>query len=559
LSKRLVTLCTILLFGMAIAITAFIALRLSGSIIIFANPAPSVIPSLREWQGSSGSFTMSSASRIIVDPSYALQLQETALVFQNDLLEVTGDTLPVITSISPRPGDFFLSLRNSDPVIGNEGYLFKVGDSVVISANTSTGVFYGTRTALQILLQDPTRTHIAEGTARDYPKYRERGFMLDVGRKFFSLRFLEDYVKFMAWYKMNDFHLHLNDNEIDAGKSPDWTHKYAAFRLYSERFKGLAAKDGYYTKRDISELQTIAKAYNVTITPEIDAPAHALAFTQYRPDLASPNSSKEFLDLENPNTYTFLNAIWDEFLPWFDSKQVDIGVDEYAIEDADRYREFINRYDAYLRHKGKTVRMWGSLSKMKSSIKVNTDIVLDVWDNLWANPVDMAKQGFHIINTNDKLLYIVPKAGYFHDYLDTKLLYEQWEPSIFDLSNQSLNLNPGDPHLLGGMFAEWNDKLGNVVSDADVHARVKPAMQTLGEKMWSGTTTGTTFEQFQQLAMIIGDAPGTHLPQTSPITKRGILNSRKVGISTGTFLFILVEPKKRSRFTKEGIPCWTKY
>jgi len=559
LSKRLVTLCTILLFGMAIVITAFIASRLSGPVIIFANPAPSVIPSLREWQGSSGSFTMSSASRIIVDPSYALQLQETALVFQNDLLEVTGDTLPVITSISPRPGDFFLSLRNSDPVIGNEGYLFKVGDSVVITASTSTGVFYGTRTALQILLQDPTRTHIAEGTARDYPAYRERGFMLDVGRKFFSLRFLEDYVKFMAWYKMNDFHLHLNDNEIDAGKSPDWTHKYAAFRLYSERFKGLAAKDGYYTKRDISELQTIAKAYNVTITPEIDAPAHALAFTQYRPDLASPNSSKEFLDLENPNTYTFLNAIWDEFLPWFDSTQVDIGVDEYAIEDADRYREFINRYDAYLRHKGKTVRMWGSLSKMKSSIKVNTDIVLDVWDNLWANPVDMAKQGFHIINTNDKLLYIVPKAGYFHDYLDTKLLYEQWEPSIFDLSNQSLNLNPGDPHLLGGMFAEWNDKLGNVVSDADVHARVKPAMQTLGEKMWSGTTTGTTFEQFQQLAMIIGDAPGTHLPQTSPITKRGIPNSRKVGISTGTFLFILVEPKKRSRFTKEGIPCWTKY
>ncbi len=559
MSKRLVTLCTILLFGMAIAITAFIALRLSGSIIIFANPAPSVIPSLREWQGSSGSFTMSSASRIIVDPSYALQLKETALVFQNDLLEVTGDTLPVITSISSRPGDFFLSLRNSDPVIGNEGYLFKVGDSVVITANTSTGVFYGTRTALQILLQDPTRTHIAEGTARDYPMYRERGFMLDVGRKFFSLRFLEDYVKFMAWYKMNNFHLHLNDNEIDAGKSPDWMHKYAAFRLYSERFKGLAAKDGYYTKQDISELQTIAKEYAITITPEIDAPAHALAFTQYRPDLASPNSSKEFLDLENPNTYTFLNAIWDEFLPWFDSTQVDIGVDEYAIKDADRYREFINRYDAYLRHKGKTVRMWGGLSKMKSSIKVNTDIVIDVWDNLWANPVDMAKQGFQIINTNDKLLYIVPKAGYFHDYLDTKLLYEQWEPSIFDLSNQSLNLNPGDPRLLGGMFAEWNDKLGNVVSDADVHARVKPAMQTLGEKMWSGTTTGTTFEQFQQLAMIIGDAPGTHLPQTSPITKRGILNSRKVGISTGTFLFILVEPKKRSRFTKEGIPCWTKY
>ena len=337
--------------------------------------------------------------------------------------------------------------------------------------------------------------------------------MLDVGRKFFSISFLEDYVKFMAWYKMNDFHLHLNDNEVDAGKSPDWMHKYAAFRLNSPRFKGLAARDGSYTQQDMRELQDIAKQYAVTITPEIDAPAHDLAFTQYRPDLASKNDSKEFLDLNNPKTYTFLNAIWDEFLPWFDSTQVDIGADEYSPGDAARYRQFINRYDAYLRQKGKTVRIWGSLSEMKSSITVDTDLVIDDWDNQWANPVDMVQQGFHIVNANDRLLYIVPKAGYFNDSLDTRLLYEQWEPYIFDFSNQSLNLKPGDQHLVGGMFAEWNDKLGSVISDADVHARVRPAMQVLSQKMWSATT-GMPYEQFQQLASKIGEAPGTHLPQT---------------------------------------------
>src|SRR5260370_41274400 len=64
------------------------------------------------------------------------------------------------------------------------------------------------------------------------------------------------------------------------------------------------------------------------------------------------------------------------------------------------------------------------------------------------------------------------------------------------------------------MFAEWNDKLGSVVSDADVYERVKPAMQTLGDKMWSGTTAGMPYEQFQQLAQRIGEAPGTHLLQT---------------------------------------------
>jgi len=492
--------------------TFLFPLHITFPTILFANAAPEVIPGLREWQGSSGSFMIDSASRITVDPASATQLQDTAHVFQSDLFSVTGSSLPVVTTSSPTIGDFYLTLKNSDMGIGKEGYLLKVGDSVVINANTSTGVFYGTRTILQILIQDPAKTHIVRGTARDYPRYQERGFMLDVGRKFFSLKFLEDYVKFMAWYKMNNFHLHLNDNEIDGGKSPDWKHKYAAFRLASPRFKGLAARDGSYTEQDMRELQTIAKQYAVTITPEIDAPAHDLAFILYRPDLASKTDSKELLDLANPKTYTFLNSIWDEFLPWFDSPQVDIGADEYTTSNANQYRQFINTYDAYLKNKGKSVRMWGTLSWVTGSVTVNNDIVTDVWDNRWANPLDTVQQGFQVINANDDLLYIVPKAGYFHDFLDTKLLYEQWEPNIFSFYQPNLDLSPNDPHLLGAMFAEWNDKLGKVVSDADVDARVKPAMQVLSDKMWSEPTTDLIYAEFQQLASIIGDAPGTHLP-----------------------------------------------
>lgn len=476
------------------------------------NPAPRVIPSLREWQGGSGFFTLSSVSRIAVDPAFTAQLENTAQVFQNDLFAVTGHTLTVVSTASPAVGDFFLTLNTSDPGIGNEGYLFQVDDTVVIRAHTATGVFYGTRTALQILLQDPTKTHIPKGIARDYPQYAERGFMLDVGRKFFSISSLEDYVKFMAWYKMNDFHLHFNDNEPGGGDSPDWMHKYAAFRLNSDRFPGLAARDGSYSRQDIRELQDVARAYAVTITPEIDAPAHDLAFTQYRPDLACPNASKEFLDLNNPNTYTFMDAIWNEFLPWFDSKQVDIGADEYSPMYADQYRQFINFYDAYLSSKGKTIRMWGSLTEMPGNVKVDTNIVIDDWNNGWANPRDMLHQGYAIINANDDLLYIVPKAGYYHDYLNTQMLYEHWEPYIFSFSDPGLNLQSGDPRLLGGMFSEWNDKLGSVISDADVYARVKPAMQTLSQKLWSDAAAGMSYDQFLQLAQVIGEAPDTHLP-----------------------------------------------
>jgi hexosaminidase len=73
-----------------------------------------------------------------------------------------------------------------------------------------------------------------------------------------------------------------------------------------------------------------------------------------------------------------------------------------------------------------------------------------------------------------------------------------------------MNLRANDPHIEGAMFAEWNDKLGSVVSDADVYVRVKPATQTIGEKLWSGPAQDITYDQFEQLADQIGDAPGIY-------------------------------------------------
>lgn len=510
--RKAVAFYVLVLLIVLLVLTNVARLRLADMASYVVSTSPVVIPGLREWQGQDGTFVITSTSRIAVDPASVRQLTSTPTIFQSDLQAITRRKLPIVATSAPTAGDFFLTMSNADQSLGKEGYQLKVGGHVTISAPTRTGVFYGTRTILQMLLQDPSQVQIPKGTARDYPTYAERGFMLDVGRKFFSLSTLEDYIRLMSWYKMNDFQLHFNDNELGGGDSPDWMHKYAAFRLNSDRFKGLAAPDGSYTRQDIQQLEAVAKEYAVTITPEIDAPAHDLALTQYRPALASPQYSKEMLDLNNPDTFTFLNSLWDEFLPWFNAPQINIGADEYAPNAADQYRQFVNTYAAYLESKGKTVRMWGSLSKMSSNIKIDPRVVIEDWNNRWANPVDMANQGFHIINANDNLLYIVPKAGYYHDYLDTKLLFEKWEPYIFDLSNPALNLSPSDPHLLGGTFAEWNDKLGTVVSNTDVYNRVEPAMQTVGYKLWSGSTLGLPYDQFQMVANILSEmpVPGTH-------------------------------------------------
>ncbi|GHO81070.1 hypothetical protein KSD_88410 [Ktedonobacter sp. SOSP1-85] len=483
---------------------------------VMINPAPKVIPSLREWRGSVGEFELPVLAHIVIDTRYETQLKEAASTFQNDLRAVTKRNVSISTATSARPGDLFLTLGAIDHTIGDEGYLLTIEDSVIIDARTSKGAFYGTRSLLQILTQDDAKSHIPRGLARDYSSYPMRGFMLDVGRKFVPLNILKDYVKLLAWYKMDDFHLHLNDNQSGVGSEDGWEAKYSAFRLKSDKFQGLAATDGAYSKQDMRELQDLARAYGVTITPEIDAPAHALAFTKYRPDLASSKYDKDFLDLSNPKTYTFMDSVWGEFLPWFDTDEFHIGVDEYAVSDADNYRRYINHYIAYLKQHGKKARIWGSLSEMKSSVPVDSDATLEVWNNQWSNPIDMKKMGFRIINANDQNLYIVPGVTYYHDYLDTQLLYNKWEPYIFDLSNPKLNYAPGDPQLEGAIFAEWNDRLGGAVDEAGLHERIKPAVQALSEKMWGSTQNRLGYDQFKTLAGIIGDAPGTQLPPITP-------------------------------------------
>ena len=118
------------------------------------------------------------------------------------------------------------------------------------------------------------------------------------------------------------------------------------------------------------------------------------------------------------------------------------------------------------------------------------------------------KDGYKIINTCDAYLYIVPAAGYYRDFLDTKWLYEQWRVGKV---NPKEELPEGTPGLLGGMFAVWNDHCGNGVSQQDVHFRTFPAAQVLAEKMWRGKNEMVSYEEFEKLCKQMPEAPGINL------------------------------------------------
>jgi hexosaminidase len=66
------------------------------------------------------------------------------------------------------------------------------------------------------------------------------------------------------------------------------------------------------------------------------------------------------------------------------------------------------------------------------------------------------------------------------------------------------------PQLLGGKFALWNDISGNGISEDDTFDRVFPAVQTLSQKMWTGTVADQSWTAFSDLAAKTFEAPGVN-------------------------------------------------
>ncbi len=459
-----------------------------------ANPPPVVVPALQSWSGGTGTFELPDR------PKVSGELAEQVAA---DLSEVTGKEARATSGRA----DVELEL---DPSLttGPESYRLDVStDGVRITAPTARGLFYGSRSMLQILARDADRSSLPVGTAADWPNYPSRGFMLDVGRRYFTPEFIRDYIRMMGWYKVNELQLHLNDNEIKA-PGDDWSKAYSAFRLASDNpaFAGLAAQDGAYTRADWDSFEETAAANGVTLVPEIDAPGHARAFIAFKPELGLNGGDSDHLDLSKPESTAFMKSVFDEFTPWFRGKDVHYGTDEYTA-DRQLYRTFFNDMAAHLRTLGKHPRAWGSATAMTGTADgYDRDVTINSWNNGWYGPDAAVRDGYSFINTNDAYLYIVPFADYYHgNGLSGQWLYDNWEPHVFPGGK---SVQPGEPLLKGAMSAVWNDLVRATYTEGDVHRLVEPTFGLLGQKMWSGAGTGVPYGTFMKQLRELAPGPG---------------------------------------------------
>jgi hexosaminidase len=452
-----------------------------------------------------------------VDQKFAKELDGVAADFKSALKELGCGKFPVKRG-AVKTGDFFLTLDCGTNHLASEGYRIEIGDGVVVRGSTPAGVFYGTRTLLQLLAQNPKEQLLPRGVIEDWPRYTHRMLMLDVGRKPFPLPVLKDYLKIMSWYKMNELHLHLSDEAFGG--------QYTGFRIQCDTYPGLASKDLFYTKKELREFQDMAHGLGITITPEIDMPGHARVFTDYWLDLKNPKLSPSYLDVTNPQTVERMKRLLDEMIPIFDAPDFHIGTDEFNLggmsatdqeKFGEAFRQFINTMNAYVRSKGKNCRIWSGYEYMPGTTQPDPNVTIDMW--VTDDAKTLIEQGHNVINSSDGQTYIVPGAHYYG--VSNAGIYQNWEPWKIS-SDASGNPTPDDPHLLGGKLHVWNDQGPTGYDMTEIATLALPSIQVFAEKLW-GTKGSKDYAEFQQRAELTLPVPGVTVFDRIPAGENGVV------------------------------------
>ncbi|GAB1197547.1 hypothetical protein APSETT444_006844 [Aspergillus pseudonomiae] len=435
---------------------------------------------------------------------------EFANTFRQDLEELTGESWnlhPVEVLPEGQTGIFLdrldcsqgaLTYENGDPT--EEGYTLQVQTGrVSIRGSGARGMWWGTRTLLQQLLIAHSHP-IPSGEVVDAPSYPTRGFLLDAGRKWYSPSYLKDLCTYASFFKLSEFQYHTSDNyPLSRGHNETWQDVYAQFSLRPEspELQGLVQRPNETLSRaDFEDLQQHCAQRGVTVIPEIEAPGHSLFITKWKPQLAL--DSKDLLNLSHPETIPLVKSIWTEFLPWFQTKEVHIGADEYDSTLADDYIDFVNDMAEFMdQTAGKTVRIWGTYEPSDTR-NISKDVIIQHWQYGQSDPVDLAEEGYEIINSEDWWAYMSLKNDHmpifpapYPDFFNNSRVLNfadrdgwQWTPALFNPVN--VTEQPDPKPVKGAILAAWNDNGPDATTQLESYYAIRNGIPVVAARAWTG-------------------------------------------------------------------------
>ncbi len=311
--------------------------------------------------------------------------------------------------------------------------------TILLEATTPKGMYWARQTLEQLKTTKNKKTCLPQGEITDWPAFRVRGFMHDVGRGFIPVEELKREISLLSRYKINVFHWHLTDNQ--------------AWRLESKRYPQLnlpgnmeREKGKFYTLEEARQLVDYCKRHQMLLIPEIDMPGHSAAF------------ERTFgYGMQTEKGILILKDILDEVCATFDVPYIHIGTDEVNFTNP----SFVPQMVKYIRDKGKKVMSWNPGWHYQPG---EIDMT-----QLWSYR-GKAQKGIPAIDC--RFHY----ANHYDGYADLVALF----------NSRIYNQPEGSDDLAGCILAFWNDRHIDNVAQMLAENNFYPYMLTLAERAWRG-------------------------------------------------------------------------
>lgn len=325
-----------------------------------------------------------------------------------------------------------------------EGYKLKVtSDTILIEAPHQMGVTRAAQTLRQ--LAEGCGGEIEGVEIIDWPAFKLRGYMHDVGRSFLPIDELKREIDLLSRFKVNTFHWHLTDNT-------GWRMEINAYPQLTGDKSIIRYPGKYYTQEEARELQDYAAERGVTIIPEIDMPGHSGPFERAMGYSMQTEEGKKDLKI-------ILNEVAEVFDK---SPYIHIGGDEIGFND-DYLIEMID----YVHSLGKKVVIWNCYNRPPKP--VNPEVIPCDMTTNWAT---LGRLSPGVPNVDMRYNY----TNHFDVFADVVGIYKS---SIFGKAI-------GDEDVAGTISAAWNDTkvptYNDIVKQNNIYANILAS----AERAWKG-------------------------------------------------------------------------
>jgi hexosaminidase len=203
------------------------------------------------------------------------------------------------------------------------------------------------------------------------------------------------------------------------------------------------------------------------------------------------------LNISHPETLPTMKTIWQTFLPWFYSKTVHIGADEYEKTLVADYTHFVNEMNTFIQQESsgrQQMRIWGTFTPEQGA-NISKSVSYQHWDVSADEPYnDYIKNGYNVLNSDDYMYLVGGWSGSFLQELPLSKIFQDpygeiFSPAMFDSSNKDDNPKKNDKHILGHLAALWNDYGPNSTTVLQTYHSWRNALPALADKQWGGDIT----------------------------------------------------------------------